>query len=64
MSAAIGIPGDRLAVTTKEASRITSISPGTFRHYARIGKIKVVKVGRRTIIPISTLRDLVHAGVK
>jgi excisionase family DNA binding protein len=61
--AAISMPTDRLAVTIAEASRMTSLSRGTIRGYARKGRIKVVKVGRRIIVPISTLRNLVHSGV-
>jgi excisionase family DNA binding protein len=63
MAAAITFPVDRLAVTIAEASRMTSLSRGTIRAYARRGKIRVTKVGRRTIIPISTLRALVHTGI-
>ena len=61
--AAISMPMDRLAVTIAEASRMTSLSRGTIRNYAREGRIKVFKVGRRTIVPISTLQNLVRSGI-
>jgi excisionase family DNA binding protein len=54
---------DRLAVTIAEASRMTSLSRGTIRGYARTGRIKTVKVGRRRIVPISALENLVRSGV-
>jgi excisionase family DNA binding protein len=57
------IPGDRLAVTVSEAARMTSLSRGTIRAYARAGKIKTVKIGRRRIVPVSALRDLVREGI-
>jgi excisionase family DNA binding protein len=57
------IPVDRLAVTVSEAARLTSLSRGTIRSYARNGRIKVVKVGRRTIVPIATLHNLVRSGI-
>lgn len=60
---AISISTDRLAVSVPEAARLTSLSRGTIRNYARIGRIKVIKVGRRTIVPIATLQDLVRTGL-
>ena len=60
---AIAIPTNRLAVTVSEAARLTSLSRGTIRGYARNGRIKVIKVGRRTIVPITTLQDLVRTGL-
>jgi excisionase family DNA binding protein len=57
------IPTDRMAVTVSEAARLTSLSRGTIRNYARHGRIKVVKVGRRTIVPIGTLQSLVREGL-
>jgi excisionase family DNA binding protein len=58
---AISVSQDRLAVT--EAARLTSLSRGTIRNYARVGRIKVIKIGRRTIVPIATLQDLVRTGL-
>ena len=60
---AISSSADRLAVTIAEAARMTSLSRGTIRGYARNGRIKVVKVGRRTIVPIATLQNLVRTGL-
>ena len=57
------ISGDRLAVTVSEAARMTSLSRGTIRAYARTGRIKTVKIGRRRIVPVSALRDLVREGI-
>jgi excisionase family DNA binding protein len=61
--AAITLAADRIAVSIAEASRMTSLSRGTLRAYARKGRIKVTKVGRRTIVPVSTLREIVYSGI-
>jgi excisionase family DNA binding protein len=53
----------RLAVTIAEAARMTSLSRGTIRGYARTGQLKTVKIGRRRIVPISALESLVRLGV-
>lgn len=59
----IAIPADRLAVTVSEAARMTSLSRGTIRAYARAGRIKTVKIGRRRIVPVAALKDLVREGI-
>ena len=58
------IPKDRLAVSVSEAAKMTTLSRGTIRSYARSGRIKAVKVGRRTLVPITTLEDLIREGVE
>ena len=60
---ALEMATDRLAVTIAEASRMTSLSKGTLRSYARTGRIRTVKVGRRRIVPISALENLVRSGI-
>ena len=59
----IAISVDRLAVTVSEAARMTSLSRGTIRAYAKAGRIKSVKIGRRRIVSIATLKDLVREGI-
>jgi excisionase family DNA binding protein len=58
------IPKDRLAVSVSEAARMTTLSRGTIRSYARNGRIKAVKVGRRTLVPVTTLEELIREGVE
>ena len=52
-----------LAVSISQASRMTSLSRGTLRGYERRGILKTVRCGKRVIIPISALEDLVRDGV-
>lgn len=58
------IPKDRLAVSVSEAAKMTTLSRGTIRSYARSGRIKAVKVGRRTLVPVTTLRNLIREGIE
>jgi len=49
-----------LAVDIREAGRLTSLSPHTIRAYVRKGKIRAVRVGRRVLVPIESLQDLLR----
>lgn len=49
-----------LAVDIREAGRLTSLSPHTIRAYVRKGKIRAVRVGRRLLVPIASLQDLLR----
>ena len=46
-----------LAVNIREAARLTSLSPHTIRWYARTGRIRSVRCGRRIL---STSRNWVR----
>jgi len=49
-----------LAVDVKEAARLTSLSVRTIRRYIKTGGIRpVVRIGRRLLIPIASLRALI-----
>jgi hypothetical protein len=52
-----------LAVDFAKASVLTSLSKVTLRRYARAGRIRTVLCGRRRIIPLTALADLVQNGV-
>jgi excisionase family DNA binding protein len=47
-----------LAVDLREAARLTSLSVRTLRRYVRIGRLRVVRVGRRILVPIDSLKAL------
>ncbi len=51
-----------LAVDLSEASRLTSLSVRTLRRYVRMGRLKVVRVGRRVLVPIGSLKELLKVG--
>jgi hypothetical protein len=50
------IPPEREYVSVAEASRITSLSGWTLRHWCYSGRIASAKVGSRLLIPIAELR--------
>jgi excisionase family DNA binding protein len=58
------IPADRLAVTIAEAARMTTLSPGSIRNHAKTGRLKVVKVGRRVLIPVPSLQRLLQEATR
>ena len=50
-----------LAVDLREASRLTSLSVRTLRRYAQTGRLSVVRLGRRILVPLESLRALVRS---
>lgn len=53
-----------LAVDFKTGSKLTSLSPFTLRKYAREGKLKVTRCGRRVLIPYEELQRLIIQGCR
>jgi excisionase family DNA binding protein len=51
---------DPLAVDVREAGRLTSLSPRTIRRYIKTGRIRATRIGRRVLVPINALRDLIN----
>jgi excisionase family DNA binding protein len=58
----IEIPAERLAVTIAEAARMTTLSRSSLRNYAKTGTLRTAKVGRRILIPLSALHELMRRG--
>lgn len=54
---------ERLAVSVEEAGRLVGLSKFTIRAYIRKGKIRAVRVGRRLIVPMDSLRELCEQGL-
>jgi excisionase family DNA binding protein len=44
-----------LAVDTREAARLLSVSPRTIQNYLRAKMLPARKIGRRTVIPVRAL---------
>ena len=53
---------ERLAYTYKEAARAIAVSERTIRRSIQAGKLRVVRVGARVLIPADALRQF--AGVQ
>ena len=51
---------EKLGVSLDEAAKLTSVSAFTLRRQIKRGNLKVARVGRRLVIPISELEKLVR----
>jgi excisionase family DNA binding protein len=51
-----------LALRVKPFCRRVGISPATFYKYVRLGKIRVVKIGGRTLVPAAEVERLLAGG--
>jgi excisionase family DNA binding protein len=49
-------PDEREYISVAEASRVTSLSGWTLRHWAYEGRIASVKIGSRLLLPVKELR--------
>jgi len=56
------IPHLPLSVSFKEAAQVTSVSRTTLRRYAKDGRLRTVRLGRRRVIPYEALEELIRAG--
>jgi excisionase family DNA binding protein len=51
-----------IAVDFKRAAQLTSVSRSTLRRFAKSGRLRTVLLGRRRVIPIGALKDLIRNG--
>jgi excisionase family DNA binding protein len=51
-----------LTVDFEKAEEMTGVSRFTLRKYVKTGRLKVVRVGRRVVIPISELEKMFSPG--
>jgi excisionase family DNA binding protein len=49
-----------LAVDVQEAARLISLSPRTIRRYIQLGRLRGVRIGRRVLVPLESLKALLH----
>ncbi len=50
----------KLAVDTREAARMLSVSPRTIQNYIRAKMLPARKLGRRTVIPVRALENFLR----
>ena len=58
--------GDRLrpkAVGINEAARLLGIRPPTLRVAVKDGRIRIVRIGRRVLVPIESIEKEVREGI-
>jgi excisionase family DNA binding protein len=53
-----------LAVDLREAARLTSLSVRTLRRYIRLGRLPVIRAGRRILVTPSALRLFLEEGTR
>lgn len=53
-----------LAYRVKQFCQRAGISPATFYKYVGLGKIRVVKIGGRTLVPAAEVERLLSGGSK
>lgn len=53
---------DKLAYSIKEACKATSLSRTTIYAHIAAGRLSVVRIGGRTIIPVESLNALIGRG--
>lgn len=54
----MAINQDKLAYSIKEACKATSLSRTTIYAHVASGRLRVVRIGGRTVIPTESLREL------
>ncbi len=55
-------PSTVLTVTIREAKRISGLSHVTIYKLIKHGKLRTVKIGRRTLVTYASLRGLLEAA--
>jgi excisionase family DNA binding protein len=51
-----------LSVNFARAAELTSVSRSTLRRFAKSGRLQTVLLGRRRVIPMDALRELIRNG--
>ena len=49
-----------LAVDTRQAAQMLSLSPSTIKRLTRSGRLRVVRAGRRVCIPLASLEEFLR----
>lgn len=64
MTTAGGVPRlpERAAYSTREAAELLGCSRGHLYHMANRGLIRLVRLGRRTLVPASEIRRISEQG--
>ncbi len=53
----------KLTMTVKEFCEALGVSPATFWKYHTSGKIKVIRIGRRVLIPMPEVNRILTEGL-
>jgi excisionase family DNA binding protein len=53
-----------LVVSVNQAARLLGVSPRTIQNYTALGRIRVVRIGKRVLIPMKVLEKALAEGLK
>jgi excisionase family DNA binding protein len=57
-------PPQVFAISLKEAAASIGVSLNSVRRLAKAGRLSTTKVGRRRVVPLDALKDLVRVAAK
>ena len=57
-------PPQVFAISLKEAAASIGVSLNSIRRLAKGGRLSTTKIGRRRVVPLDALRDLVRVAAK
>jgi excisionase family DNA binding protein len=60
----IEIPDKPIAVTVARAATLIGVSRATIRDFAKSGRLRIARVGRRVIVPMNSLEQFVRECTK
>jgi excisionase family DNA binding protein len=65
MAVAISEGSDRpIAVSVARAAALVGVSRATIRTYAKSGRLRIARLGRRVIVPVNALEQLVRESTQ
>ena len=53
-----------ISVTVAHAASLVGVSKATIRAYAKCGKLKVARLGRRVLVPLDELEQLIQESTR
>jgi excisionase family DNA binding protein len=54
------IPASPISVSLKEGAAMLGVSASTVRRFARDGRLRTVQLGRRRVVPVQALEELIR----
>jgi excisionase family DNA binding protein len=62
---AVAVNSDRpIAVSVARAAVLVGVSRATIRLYAKSGRLRIARLGRRVIVPVNALEQLIRESTQ
>ena len=58
------IPASPISVSLKEAAAMLGVSASTIRRFAKDERLRTVQLGRRRVVPVEALKEMVRLTTK